>query len=187
MIFEIKHFIDDPNLKLYWQNTHTTVIYKMSSDFSSPYISVFQTFLSCGTFKTLLRLWRNLDTHNSANLRIFTKPCEKWTGLLGSAEPRLITTAVYNKNIASSLPVIRSNGSGVNYINVLCAPFLHKILVPKIKKLCFGFTIFWHKYIGEKSGRKMLMKLTADISIILIVKIEIGFVKLEISNQLWAL
>jgi len=65
--------------------------------------------------------------------------------------------------------------------------FLHKILEPKIKKLCFGFTIFWRKYIGEKRVCKMLMKLTADISIIFIVKIEIGFVKLEISNQLWAL
>jgi len=36
--------------------------------------SVFQPFSSRGTFETLLSVWRNIDTQNSANLRILREP-----------------------------------------------------------------------------------------------------------------
>ncbi len=45
----------------------------------------------------------------------------------------------------------RGNNSGVNFINVLRAHF---------SCVCFGLEIFWRHNIGEKSARKMLMKLT---------------------------
>ncbi len=52
---------------------------------------------------------------------------------------------------------------GVNFINILCVPFLYKTLVPKITKLCFGFEIFWSTNIGKKSSQKMLIKLTTEL------------------------
>jgi hypothetical protein len=52
----------------------------------------------------------------------------------------------------------------INFINVLQACFLYKILAPKITKLCFGFEIFWLQNIGEKSTRKMLMKSTPGVA-----------------------
>jgi len=45
------------------------------------YGSVFQPSSSRGTFEILLRLWRNPDTHISANLRILTEPMLKNTYL----------------------------------------------------------------------------------------------------------
>ncbi len=36
----------------------------------------FQPFSSRGTFETLLRVWRTLDTQNGDNLRILTEPSE---------------------------------------------------------------------------------------------------------------
>jgi len=50
----------------------------------------------------------------------------------------------------------------VNFINIICTSFLCEILLPKITKLCFGFDIFWHHNIDEKSASKMLMKLTPE-------------------------
>jgi len=41
-----------------------------------------------------LNLWRNLDTKNSANLRILTEPCTELAEPVGSAEPRLKDTAL---------------------------------------------------------------------------------------------
>jgi len=45
--------------------------------FATYYSSVFQPLLICGTFKTLLGIWRNLGTQNSTNLRITTEPSEE--------------------------------------------------------------------------------------------------------------
>ncbi len=39
---------------------------------------------------------------------------------------------------------------GINFINVLCAHFLYKILAPKITKLCFVFEIFWSQNFVQK-------------------------------------
>jgi len=59
----------------------------------------------------------------------------------------------------------------VNFINVLCANFLYEILAPKIynagtklQSQTFQLCNFWHQNIGEKSARKMLMKLTPEMS-----------------------
>jgi len=58
-------------------------------------------------------------------------------------------------------------GSAVNFINVLRAHFLYKILAPKITKLKLfrlqwnvSFVIFWRQNICAKFAQKMLMKLT---------------------------
>jgi len=57
----------------------------------------------------------------------------------------------------------------VNFINVLCARFLHKVLAPKNYKVeaklqsrTFQLCNFWRQNIGEKSACKMLMKLTPE-------------------------
>jgi len=47
-----------------------------------------------------------------------------------------------------------ASSPAVNFINVLLAHFSHKILAPKITKLCFGFEIFWHQNIGKKADIK---------------------------------
>jgi hypothetical protein len=49
----------------------------------------------------------------------------------------------------------------VNFTNILHAHF-----APKIKKLCFGFGIFWHQNIGKKSAHKMFAKLSTDLKAI---------------------
>ncbi len=59
------------------------------------YGSVFQPFSSRGTFQKLLSVWRNLDTQNSANLRILREPSSERAEPLGSAEPRLKNTGVW--------------------------------------------------------------------------------------------
>ena len=61
---------------------------------ATQYTSGFQPFSSRGTIETLLNFWRNLDTKNSANVRIFAE-CEELAEPVGSAEPRLKNTAVY--------------------------------------------------------------------------------------------
>ncbi len=62
----------------------------------------FLTFSSRGTFETLLNFCRNLDTKNSTNLRIRTKPCKELTKPVGSAEPRLKKTVLRKKNSIGS-------------------------------------------------------------------------------------
>jgi len=47
----------------------------------------FSTFSSRGTFETLLIISRNLDTQNSANLRILKEPSRELPEPVGSAEP----------------------------------------------------------------------------------------------------
>ncbi len=42
-------------------------------------------FSSRGTLEPLLNFWRNLDTKNSANLRILTEPCKELAEPVGSA------------------------------------------------------------------------------------------------------
>ncbi len=42
----------------------------------------------------LKHFWRNLDTKNSANLRILAEPCKELAEHVGSAEPRLKKTAL---------------------------------------------------------------------------------------------
>jgi hypothetical protein len=42
----------------------------------SLYVSGFQPFSICRTFETLLSIWRNLETQNSANLSILAEPRE---------------------------------------------------------------------------------------------------------------
>jgi len=49
---------------------------------------------------------------------------------------------------------------GVNFINILHWNFLYKIVLWRFSLLQFGFVVFWHKNIGAKAARKMLMKLT---------------------------
>ncbi len=41
------------------------------------YTGVFQPFSSRETFQTKMRVWQNLDSQNSANLKIFTEPSEE--------------------------------------------------------------------------------------------------------------
>jgi hypothetical protein len=40
--------------------------------------------------------------------------------------------------------------AGVNFISILRAHFLYKIVAQKISKLCFGFEIFWRQNISAK-------------------------------------
>jgi len=54
-------------------------------------------FTLIGTFETLLNFWRNLDTKNSANLRILTEPCKELAEHVGSADPRLKNSALERK------------------------------------------------------------------------------------------
>jgi len=61
-------------------------MYSIILHFSDPYgplrpLSVFRPFSSRGTFQKLLSVWRNLDTQNSANLRILREPRLKKTAL----------------------------------------------------------------------------------------------------------
>ncbi len=49
---------------------------------------------------------------------------------------------------------------GVNFINILHAPFGTKSLCKAFFYLHFGFLIFWGRCIGLKAVCKMLMKLT---------------------------
>ncbi len=51
--------------------------------------------------------------------------------------------------------------AGVNFINVLRARFLYKILVTKITKLCFGFDFLAKKFCMKNACKKTLMELTA--------------------------
>jgi hypothetical protein len=53
---------------------------------------------------------------------------------------------------------------GVNFINIFCAPSLYKSALRSFSLLHFGFIIFWRKDIGKKRARKMLMKLTPELS-----------------------
>jgi len=56
---------------------------------------------------------------------------------------------------------------GVNFINVLQARFLYKILAPKITKLCFGFETrkkLPKRLSYQKRALKTLMKLTIGCS-----------------------
>ncbi len=50
--------------------------------------------LSRGTFETILKFWRNLDTKISAYLMILTEPCKELAEPVGSAEPRLKNTGL---------------------------------------------------------------------------------------------
>ncbi len=59
-----------------------------------PYNSIFQSFSSGGTFETSLIVWQNLNTQNTANLRICTEPCEELDNPVGSVEPWLKNTAL---------------------------------------------------------------------------------------------
>jgi len=54
-------------------------------------------------------------------------------------------------------------GTGVNFINILCASFLYESASRSFSLLHFGFVIFWQKDIGKKIEHKMLMKLTTDV------------------------
>ena len=69
---------------------------------STTYDNAFQPFSSRGTFETLLNFWRNLDTKNSTNMRIFAEPCKELAEPVGSAEPRLKNTGIDN-NLSHSL------------------------------------------------------------------------------------
>ncbi len=57
-----------------------------------------------------------------------------------------------------------SVATGVNFINVLHAHFLYKILEPKFTKLCFGFEVLVPKILYEKHARITLMKLTPGVN-----------------------
>jgi len=52
----------------------------------------------------------------------------------------------------------------VNFINILAHSFCMKVLCTAFPYLQFGFVTFWQKYIGRKSARKMLMKLTPTLT-----------------------
>jgi len=49
---------------------------------------------------------------------------------------------------------------GVNFINILCAPFCVKVFCAAFLLLHFGFVVFWQKNISTKATCKMLVKLT---------------------------
>ncbi len=48
--------------------------------------SGFQPFTSQATFQALLSVWWNLDTQNSADLRILTEPVKESADIQGTAE-----------------------------------------------------------------------------------------------------
>ncbi len=60
----------------------------------------------------------------------------------------------YEKNYGEIDPL------AVNFINILCAHFLHESQLSSFSLITFGFAIFWHQNISKKFARKMLMKLT---------------------------
>jgi len=62
----------------------------------------------------------------------------------------------------SVLILLNLNLQGVNFINVLCAHFLYKILVPKITKLSFGFEAY---NVDEIDSRKKIITITITITI----------------------
>ncbi len=49
---------------------------------------------------------------------------------------------------------------GVNFMDILWAPFCTKVLFSAFLYIHYGFEIFWQKNIGAKAARKMWMKLT---------------------------
>jgi len=57
----------------------------------------------------------------------------------------------------------QSFSPGVNFINILRAPFTVESVLHSFSLLQFGFVVFGRKNIGEKAARKMLMKLTTAI------------------------
>jgi len=70
---------------------------------------------------------------------------------------------------AKAEPVRRNERRAVDgakvsiFINILCVPFLHESALRSFSlflQICF--VIFWHKNIGAKANRKMLMKLTTE-------------------------
>jgi len=50
--------------------------------------------------------------------------------------------------------------SGVNFINILRAPFSYESILGSLSLVTVKFEIFWRKNIGAKADHKMLMKLT---------------------------
>ncbi len=59
---------------------------------------------------------------------------------------------------------------GVNFINVLRAPFLYKSLWAAFFPLTFWLWIFGANFLCEKCARKMLMKLTTGVNFINILR-----------------
>jgi len=84
---------------------------------------------------------------------------ENMTGFICHKHSSL--TAIIGKYVKQSLV---GSTLGVNFINILRACFLYKILAPKITKLYFGFETFWRQNTGTKCEHKMLMKLTAVVN-----------------------
>ncbi len=53
---------------------------------------------------------------------------------------------------------------GVNFTNILQAPFCMKVFCAAFLWLHYGFEIFWRKYIGTKAACRRLMKLTTCVN-----------------------
>jgi len=53
--------------------------------------------------------------------------------------------------------------TGVNFINILCARFLYKVLCTTFMRLQCWFVIFCRKEIGAKAACKMLVNLTPGV------------------------
>jgi hypothetical protein len=54
--------------------------------------------------------------------------------------------------------------SAINFINILCAHVLYKILVAKITKLKQNYRKLQYLLLYKKGARKMLMKLTPGVT-----------------------
>ncbi len=78
----------------------------------------------------------------------------------GGTGNRIFGDAVSQAATASATK--KSQPPGVNFINILCRPFLYKSVLRSffLVTVQFGFVIFWGKNIGAKAVPKMLMKMT---------------------------
>jgi len=68
--------------------------FKNSLSWPTQYDSVFQPFLSRGTFQKFHMIWQNLHASNSTIYSVFREPSKKLAEPLGSSEPRLKNTAI---------------------------------------------------------------------------------------------
>jgi hypothetical protein len=57
--------------------------------------------------------------------------------------------------------------AGVNFINVLSAPYSYESILGSFSLVTVKFEIFWRKNIGAKDAQKMLMKLNTGHFIII--------------------
>ena len=60
--------------------------------------------------------------------------------------------------------IVGGDSAGVNFTNILRAPFSYESLLSSFSVDKLRFDFFWRKDIGAKAARKTLVKLTIGLS-----------------------